>query len=147
MNENKIFAIMVEDKIARVMVVSESQKSRYNLYGLNPDIINITHLPYKPAKGSVWNGENFIIPENLLINHEPQNNQTKEKEESFTFAYLVNNTCLGTVNFLSIPAAQELIDLYLTNPNIMEITEMIKELDHNAPPIGWLVKDGKIVKE
>ena len=145
---NTIIGFIVEDRIAFVLVIDNEQpeaESRKFKFFSNPTIVEITDLPYWPAFGTAWDGTNFSIPEGLDDYHKQSYRITTKQEESRSFAFVSNGICTGTINLM--PAASDAINALLSNPTFLDITEMVKELDYNAPPVGWFVKNGKIVKD
>jgi len=64
-----------------------------NALSNDPEILDITHLNYTPAKLSVWNGTEFISP-----NGEPHRKACGEGCENgcITFAFLKDNIFYGS---------------------------------------------------
>lgn len=127
--KDKKFNIVVDDEIASEIILPFSQLQEeqkkdfidyYNLLKQNPKVVETTHLNYKPAKGSIFNGEEFIIPENLNIQHEPIE---EGSPVSFTkrFAYLIDNVCKWTILFNE--QGTILTFIYQSNPSFVEVID------------------------
>lgn len=139
------FAVLIENEIAIVMNVPEDHKLNAILRS-NPIVIDITDFPYNPSDGSIWNGEDFDIPEDLFpFPGDPY----KEiyGDSTCVFAYVVNNICVGRTRFYKGSSSGEtFIAAYKSNPDFADITEILENLETKAVSGMYLI-DGQIVDE
>jgi hypothetical protein len=143
-----IIGFIVDNEIAFSVQIGnedENAEERKAKYLSSPTIVEITHLAYSPANGSVWDGENFVIPENLDISHGESFQNETGHEESRSFAFMVDSVCTGRINLM--PLAESAIAALLSSPTFLDITEMVGRLEEGTNYHGMLIRDGEIVSE
>jgi len=89
----------------------------------DPQILDITHLNYTPAKLSVWNGSDFIAPEGE--EHRPPSGQECENG-CVSFAFLKDNVYYGMTSYCLGPEPNDVsIAALSSNPVItFEVEEL-----------------------
>lgn len=144
--ETVYVAVVVEDEIAWVYSMPKDSVVHESLLE-NPKVIDTTSLPYFPAKGSVWDGQNFNIPKNLDIQHESQfSSRSPEYSDFKTFSYLLNNVCTGSVS-INPKLGERLIYAYLSNPDFVDITSLIADPTRYGEVVGATLKNGEIATQ
>lgn len=143
-----IIGFIVENEIAFAIPINSDEpdaESRKLKFLSNPDVVEITHLPYTPVKGSTWDGSNFIVPEGFGGSH-GQSFQTRSGlGQSRTFAFILNGVCTGIMNLMSQSDAA--IAALLSNPTFLDITEMVNSLRPGVSYLGKFIRNGQIVSE
>jgi len=121
LDEDKIFFYTIELNDAGLPLDFRINKD-YALSN-NPEILDITHLNYLPAKLSVWNGSDFIAPEGE--EHKPS--FVKEcANGGASFAFLKDNVYYGVNGYCIGSAYNDIVIAALSsNPTItFEIEEL-----------------------
>ena len=142
---NSVFAVVVGNEIATIMNVPKNT-NLHNILEQNPTVLDVTDLPYKPAVGSVWDGIDFTIPEGLEISHDIPDIEVEE-QDCKTFVHLINNVCVKrTKLYENSLDGGLLISAFLSNPDFVDITELLENPAHATNYLGWFIKDGKLVE-
>jgi len=103
-------------------VLDDNKHNKDYALSNSPEILNITHLNYVPAKLSVWDGSEFIAPEGL----EHRLPCIRDCIDGcISFAFLKNNTYYGMNGYcIGVAHNDMLIAALSSNPTItFEIVE------------------------
>lgn len=138
-------AILVDDEITNV--ISAEENSGIHMYvSSSPTVLDVTNLTYKPAKGSIWDGQEFTIPSHSVAQHTPPVSQIEGQQEFRTFAYLVGNVCSGTVS-INPEYGSRLIAAYSSNPTFVDVTSLASNYAEANGFVGSFFREGQIVTE
>jgi hypothetical protein len=143
-----IIGFIVDNEIAFSVPIDNNDQNaeeRKAKFLSNPDVVEITHLPYTPVNGSIWDGSSFMFPEGFSGSH-GQSFQTRSGlNESRSFAFILNGVCTGIINLM--PRAEAAIAALLSNPTFLDITEMVNTLPYGVNYLGKIIRNGQIVSE
>ena len=143
-----IIGFIVDDEIAFTLPLDNNEvgiEQTKSWYLSSPTIIETTLLPYSPINGSVWDGQNFIIPKHFNAVH-GKSIQDQPGHEGFrSFAFVVNGVCFDRLDIT--PVAEGPIAALLSNPTLLDITEMVAALGDGQMYLGKFIRNGQIVSE
>jgi hypothetical protein len=116
----KFFSIPIDDDNS----IAENLVHKDYVLSNNPQILDITHLNYVPAKLSVWNGSEFIAPEGQ--EHRPACGDACVNG-CVSFAFLKDNTYYGMNGYcVGIGHNDMLIAALSSSPTITsEVGELV----------------------
>jgi hypothetical protein len=140
-SEWELFAILVEDEIADILNVPTAYSMYSNMIN-NASLLDITELPYRPSEGHVWDGENFLAPENFV-----DSSVTLPEKPGFKyFAFLSDNICVGRtiVNPTTNP---RLAAAFSSNPTFLPVKSFSDSLEDPSILLGQFVRNGQLVSE
>jgi hypothetical protein len=143
-----IIGFIVDNEIAFTLPLYDDEPGVEQIkswYLSNPTIIETTLLPYSPINGSVWDGENFIIPGHSYGVHEKSVQDRPGYEGFRSFAFAIDNVCFDRLDIT--PMAEGPIAALLSNPTLLDITEMVAALEEGQMYLGKFVRNGQIVSE
>jgi len=142
---NTVFAVVVGDEIATIMNIPKNT-NLHDILENGPSVFDVTDMNYKPAIGSIWDGLNFVIPENVDAEHDVPDVQVEE-QECKTFVYLIDNVCVKrTKLYKNSLDGGLLISAFLSNPKFVDITNMVDNPANATKYLGWFIKDGQLVE-
>jgi len=140
-----VFAVVVDEEIGLVFTM-HSSGNLYKALSLNPTVIEITHLEAMPKLGSIWNGQTFDIPEDLL----PLDPDMLLNPGVFNvFAYVANNVFVGrSIIRYDGRDADRIFAVYRSNPKFVNITDQASQIGGNPfDLIGRQIINGQIVSQ
>lgn len=137
-----IIGFIVDNEIAFTLPLDDDEvgvEQVKSWYLSNPTIIETTFLPNSPTKGSVWDGKNFHGDYKKSV-------QNQAGYEGFrSFAFIIDNVCFDTLDIT--PMAEGPIAALLSNPTLLDITEMVAALEEGQIYLGKFIRNGQIVSE
>jgi|688.fasta_scaffold00090_134 hypothetical protein len=105
--------IYIETDTETGLPVRDTDVLVFNSLSSSPSVVEITDLEYNPEQGSIWNGKDFIDPEN----REPR--PLAKKDDGFRkFAFIVDNEYKFFYGVADTPENGMKIAILSSNPQV-----------------------------
>jgi hypothetical protein len=141
-NEVTVFGIVVENELAEMFFIPSEDSTFTNILSSNPAVVEVTNIGYHPANGSVWDGENFIIPEGSGLSHGVAKNTEPGMSNSSTFAYIIDGICVQKSFFRPGPIGDRFSAALASSPIFVQMTmEQSREVR-----LGWTYNGSTFVR-